>query len=155
MRNRAQHHYGRDGCLSYTERRGLEDDHSRSSRRRNRILRASTQVPQSSDPSRTYLPSEKILTRLKATRSLYDDPKYTDLASSPRLPSIYERDLSFDPSNPHSAINPHLVPKPLTQPCPHVYDSAPMRPVSVAIQEGVGMFLGDGVGRGSVFSKFW
>jgi len=102
----------------------------------------------------TSLP-EKILTRLKATRSLYDDPKYTDLASSPRLPSIYEKDLSFDPSNPHSAINPHLVPKPLTQPCPHVYDSAPMRPVSVAIQEGVGMFLGDSVGRGSVFSKFW
>lgn len=97
----------------------------------------------------------KILTRLKTARSIYDDPKYTDLASSPRLPSIYEKDLTFDSSNPHSAANPHLAPKPLPQPCPHVYDSAPMRPVSVAIQEGVGMFLGDGAGRGSVFSKFW
>jgi len=97
----------------------------------------------------------KILTRLKAARSIYDDPKYTDLASSPRLPSIYEKDLTFDSSNPHSAANPHLAPKPLPQPCPHVYDSAPMRPVSVATQEGVGIFLGDGVGRGSVFSKFW
>ncbi len=39
---------------------------------------------------------------------------------------------------------------------PHVYDSAPMRPVSVAIQEGVGMFLGDSAGRGSsVFGRFW
>ncbi|KIM46899.1 hypothetical protein M413DRAFT_440467 [Hebeloma cylindrosporum] len=100
---------------------------------------------------------EQILTRLKAARSTYDNPKFADLASSPRLPSIYEKDLSFDSSNPHphSGANPHLVPKPLPQPCPHVYDSAPMRPVSVAIQEGVGMFLGDGVGRGSVFGKFW
>lgn len=60
---------------------------------------------------------------------------------------MYERELDA----------PRLVPPPLTQPCPHVYDSAPMRPVSVAIQEGVGMLLG-GVAsptRGSVFGKFW
>lgn len=69
---------------------------------------------------------------------------------SPRLPSIYEKDLAFDPPN-----NPSLNPPPLIQPCPHVYDSAPMRPVSVAIQEGVGMFLGDGSGKGRMFSKFW
>ncbi|KAF8960308.1 hypothetical protein BDZ97DRAFT_1665982 [Flammula alnicola] len=98
---------------------------------------------------------EQILTRLKAARSIYNDPQYADLASSPRLPSIYEKDLSFNPSNPDSGTNPHLVPRPLPQPCPHVYDSAPMRPVSVAIQEGVGMFLGDSAGRGSVFGRFW
>ncbi|KAF9568707.1 hypothetical protein CPC08DRAFT_679040 [Agrocybe pediades] len=90
---------------------------------------------------------EQILTRLKAARATYVGVQYADLGLSPRLPSIYERDLAPDPSNPQS---------PLPQPCPHVYDSAPMRPVSVAIQEGVGMFLGDGGGgRGSVFSRFW
>ena len=46
------------------------------------------------------------------------------------------------------------VDPPLTMPCPHVFDSAPMRPVSVAIQEGVGMLMG-GAGRASVFGKFW
>ncbi len=61
---------------------------------------------------------------------------------SPRQPSIYERELE----------NPRLGSSPLLQPCPHVFDSAPMRPVSVAIQEGVGMILGP---RGSVFGKFW
>ncbi|KAF8174106.1 hypothetical protein BJ912DRAFT_1024773 [Pholiota molesta] len=98
---------------------------------------------------------EQILTRLKNARNLYNDPQYNELASSPRLPSIYEKDLVYDLSNPHSSANPHLTPRPLPQPCPHVYDSTPMRPVSVAIQEGVGMFLGDNSGRGSVFSKFW
>ncbi|KAJ3516486.1 hypothetical protein NLJ89_g1092 [Agrocybe chaxingu] len=99
---------------------------------------------------------QQILTRLKAARATYDDPQYADLGRSPRLPSIYERDLSFDPSNPgHSATNPNLNPQPLPQPCPHVYDSAPMRPVSVAIQEGVGMFLGDGSGKSGLFGKFW
>lgn len=36
---------------------------------------------------------------------------------------------------------------PLDQPAPHIFDAAPMRPVSVAIQEGVGMLLG-GIGGG-------
>ncbi|PPQ86618.1 hypothetical protein CVT25_006802 [Psilocybe cyanescens] len=98
---------------------------------------------------------EQILTRLKTARSTYNDPQYAELASSPRLPSIYERDLSFDPSNPQSGANQNIVPMPLPQPCPHVFDSAPMRPVSVAIQEGVGMFLGDAASRGSVFGRFW
>jgi len=57
---------------------------------------------------------------------------------------MYERELE----------NPSLLAKPLPQPCPHVFDSAPMRPVSVAIQEGVGLFLGPSA-RGSVFGKFW
>ncbi|KAF9484995.1 hypothetical protein BDN70DRAFT_871680 [Pholiota conissans] len=99
---------------------------------------------------------EQILTRLKTARALYNEPQYNNLASSPRLPSIYEKDLVYDPSNSsHSGANPHLPPRPLPQPCPHVFDSTPMRPVSVAIQEGVGMFLGDSTRRGSVFSRFW
>ena len=59
---------------------------------------------------------------------------------------MYERDLE----------NPRLTADPLPQPCPHVYDSAPMRPVSVAIQ-GFGMLLRDSgpTGRASVFGKFW
>lgn len=92
----------------------------------------------------------QILTRLKTARALYDGEKYAELGTSPRLPSIYEKDLISD-----SPGNLNLNPRPLEQPCPHVYDSAPMRPVSVAIQEGVGMFLGDGSGKGRMFSKFW
>ncbi|KAF9072231.1 hypothetical protein BDP27DRAFT_1320612 [Rhodocollybia butyracea] len=45
------------------------------------------------------------------------------LSSAPRQPSIYERELSA----------PRLTPTPLLQPCPHVFDSTPMRPVSVAV----------------------
>ena len=66
----------------------------------------------------------------------------------PRKPSIYERELE----------TPRLQVPPLSQPCPHVFDSAPMRPVSVAIHEGVGMLLGGmlpSARRGSVFGKFW
>ncbi|KAH9888059.1 hypothetical protein C8Q73DRAFT_201136 [Cubamyces lactineus] len=90
---------------------------------------------------------EQVLARLRTARRAFDPPQYDALAQSPRQPSIYERDLE----------HPRLNPSPLAQPCPHVFDSAPMRPVSVAIQEGVGMLLG-GVAspaRGSVFGKFW
>ncbi|KAI0628557.1 PX-domain-containing protein [Trametes polyzona] len=90
---------------------------------------------------------EQVLTRLRAARRTFDSPQYDELARGSRQPSIYERELE----------HPRLNPPPLPQPCPHVFDSAPMRPVSVAIQEGVGMLLG-GVGapaRGSVFGKFW
>ncbi|KAF9445810.1 PX-domain-containing protein [Macrolepiota fuliginosa MF-IS2] len=62
-----------------------------------------------------------------------------------------------------------LIP-PLPQPTPHVFDSAPMRPVSVAVKGGVGVVVGvvEGVGaglrfgrdgsggeRGSVFGRLW
>ncbi|KAI0641330.1 hypothetical protein C8Q79DRAFT_1077719 [Trametes meyenii] len=90
---------------------------------------------------------QQILTRLRTARKAFDPPQYDELARSPRQPSIYERELE----------HPRLNPPPVPQPCPHVFDSAPMRPVSVAIQGGVGMLLG-GVGspaRGSVFGKFW
>ncbi|KAH9916993.1 uncharacterized protein BXZ73DRAFT_92431 [Epithele typhae] len=87
---------------------------------------------------------EQILARLRTARKAFDEPQYTELGKGPRQPSIYERELE----------QPRPGPPPLPQPCPHVFDSAPMRPVSVAIQEGVGMLLGN-PGRASVFGKFW
>jgi len=87
---------------------------------------------------------EQILTRLYVARSAFDSPAYDELANSPCKPSIYERELE----------NLRLTVQPLPQPCPHVFDSTPMRPVSVAVQEGVGFFLGSD-SRGSVFSKLW
>ncbi|KAF9048732.1 hypothetical protein BJ165DRAFT_1343327 [Panaeolus papilionaceus] len=106
---------------------------------------------------------EQVLTRLKAARAQYDNPQYMELAATPRQASIYEKDLLEGGSAHHLMISTsgstvvapqgNLALKPLPQPCPHVFDSAPMRPVSVAIQEGVGMFLGE---RGtSMFGKFW
>ncbi|TFK49029.1 PX-domain-containing protein [Heliocybe sulcata] len=89
---------------------------------------------------------EQVLARLKTARRTFDPPLYDTDADSPHQPSMYERELE----------NPRLTAKPLTQPCPHVYDSAPMRPVSAAIQEGVGMIFGSSsIGRASVFGKFW
>jgi len=85
----------------------------------------------------------QILSKLKAARGNFDEPLYGSLAQTPRQPSIFERELE----------NPRLTDPPLTQPTPHVFDSAPMRPVSVAIQEGVGLFLN--APRSSVFGKFW
>ncbi|KAL1726262.1 hypothetical protein EV714DRAFT_219657 [Schizophyllum commune] len=87
---------------------------------------------------------EQVLRRLRNARQAFDEPEYTELGTSPRQPSIYERELE----------HPRLSAEPLTQPCPHVYDSAPMRPVSVALQEGVGLFLGPTT-RGSVLGKLW
>ncbi|KIK60406.1 hypothetical protein GYMLUDRAFT_606826 [Collybiopsis luxurians FD-317 M1] len=109
---------------------------------------------------------EQILSRLQAARSSFDSPSeplpvssssssilrstssshmLSLSASAPRQPSIYERELEA----------PRLTPAPLLQPCPHVFDSTPMRPVSVA----VGTLLGGGYkgeGRGSVFGNlFW
>jgi sorting nexin-9/18/33 len=87
----------------------------------------------------------KVLNRLKHARRAFDAPI---LGGSPRKPSIYEREWEI----------PCLQAPPLPQPCPHVFDSAPMRSVSVAIHEGVGILLGGtspSAGRGSVFGKFW
>ncbi|KZT70045.1 hypothetical protein DAEQUDRAFT_690082 [Daedalea quercina L-15889] len=91
---------------------------------------------------------EQILTRLRNARATFDDPTYALLTCGPNPPSMYERELE----------NPRLNPAPLTQPCPHVFDSAPIRPVSVAIQEGMGLLLGGGggtAGRSSVFGRLW
>ncbi|KIJ61647.1 hypothetical protein HYDPIDRAFT_31245, partial [Hydnomerulius pinastri MD-312] len=72
---------------------------------------------------------EQILVRLKTARRAFDGPQFDELARSPRRPSRFEKDLE-------RPLGPGDV-EPLPQPCPHVYDSAPMRPVSVAIQGGV------------------
>ena len=93
--------------------------------------------------------SDQVLNRLRTARRTFEPPIYPRLVSASRQPSIYERDLE----------RPRLNPDPLPQPCPHVFDSTPMRPVSHAIQEGVGLLLGSATnvvtGRGSMFGKFW
>ncbi|KAI9508532.1 hypothetical protein F5148DRAFT_1195231 [Russula earlei] len=93
---------------------------------------------------------EQVLFRLRKARRTFEPQRYSHLASGgPRQPSIYERDLE----------RPRLNPEPLPQPCPHVFDSTPMWPVSHAIQEGVGLLLGGAAnavtGRGSMFGRFW
>ncbi|KAG1870008.1 hypothetical protein F4604DRAFT_1773130 [Suillus subluteus] len=90
---------------------------------------------------------EQVLHRLKAARRTFDTPHFDELSRSPRQPSRYERDLEA----------PKLNPPPLPQPCPHVYDSAPMRPVNTAIQEGIGALLGKSQpGRkGSLLGRMW
>ena len=89
----------------------------------------------------------QVLHRLKAARRTFDAPHFDELGKSPRQSSRYERELAA----------PKLNPLPLPQPCPHVYDSTPMRPVSVAIQEGIGALLGktQPIRRGSVFGRMW
>ncbi|KAF8524273.1 PX-domain-containing protein [Hysterangium stoloniferum] len=93
---------------------------------------------------------EQVVSRLRAARATFNDPQYGALASTPRQPSIYERELA----------NPRLAAAPLPLPCPHVFDSVPMRPVSVAIG-GMSVLLGGGRGsvvgtsRTSVLGKFW
>ncbi|KAJ6495280.1 hypothetical protein C8R45DRAFT_866476 [Mycena sanguinolenta] len=86
---------------------------------------------------------EQVLNRLRGARRGFDEPQFTHLGAEARQASMYERELE----------HPRLTAAPLSQPAPHVFDAAPMRPVSVAIQEGVGMLLGPS--RGSVFGKFW
>ncbi|KAG6903388.1 hypothetical protein C0995_013141 [Termitomyces sp. Mi166 len=75
---------------------------------------------------------ERILSRLYAARGNFDQPAYDELAGSPCQSSIYERELQ----------NPRFGAQHLLQSYPHVFDSAPTRPVRVAIQEGVGMLMG-------------
>ncbi|KAJ3804056.1 hypothetical protein F5876DRAFT_83860 [Lentinula aff. lateritia] len=107
-------------------------------------------IPSSSSPS---LPSSSslITPSYKITHTSHISPTSQDRihrSPSPRKPSIYERELDA----------PRLVPAPLPQPCPHVFDSTPMRPVSVAIGGAVGGLLGStrGEGRGTVFGGlFW
>ncbi|GJJ14963.1 hypothetical protein Clacol_009233 [Clathrus columnatus] len=93
---------------------------------------------------------EQVIIRLKNARETFNEPKYSQLATTARQPSIYEKELQ----------NPRLTSPPLPQPVPHVYDSTPMRPVSAAIS-GVNSFLAGGrksttaVKRSSVLGKFW
>jgi sorting nexin-9/18/33 len=114
-----------------------------------------------------------ILERLQAAKAAFYTPEWEGLSaaqSGPRQPSRYERDLpKVDPrtgtldlgreAGPSTGPR-RLVRDALIEPAPHVWDSAPMRPVSAAIQEGVGMLFGSPsvpslYGRGSVFGKLW
>lgn len=90
---------------------------------------------------------EQMLTRLRAARRMFDPPHLDELGRSQRRPSRFEKDLD-------KLVN---EVEPLPQPCPHVYDSAPMRPVSMAIQGGMGLLLGSSSsgGRSSVLSRLW
>ena len=92
---------------------------------------------------------EQMLTRFKAARRAFDPPHLDELGLSPRRPSRFEKDLD-------RSVN-DIEPLPLPQPCPHVYDSAPMRPVSMAIQNGMGLLLGSSSsgGRTSVLGRLW
>ncbi|CCA73185.1 related to Sorting nexin 9 [Serendipita indica DSM 11827] len=110
-----------------------------------------------------------ILERLQAAKAAFYSPDWDELSaarSGPRQPSRLERDLSaVDPRTGRVATTARngtraRVDETLVEPAPHVWDSAPMRPVSVAIQEGVGMLFGGSsvaslYGRTSVFGKFW
>jgi len=91
---------------------------------------------------------EKVLQRLRNARGNFEANALRSLAMSPRQPSIFERDLGKLKAMGLSA--------PLAQPCPHVFDSAPMRPVSSALQEGVGLVFGKAnTQRSSILSRFW
>lgn len=90
---------------------------------------------------------EQMLTRLKAARRVLDPPYLDELGRSARRPSRFEKDLDRSVNDIEQ----------LPQPCPHVYDSAPMRPVSMAIQGGMGLLLGSSGsgGRTSVLGRLW
>ncbi|KLO14394.1 hypothetical protein SCHPADRAFT_903340 [Schizopora paradoxa] len=108
---------------------------------------------------------EKVLARLRAARQVFEtsDAEIDLTMPGPCQPSVYESEL----------VEPLLRTSSIPLPPPHVFDSAPMRPVSVAIQDGVSLLFGgaglrtSGVrsdlgrdgrtnsGRASVFSKFW
>ncbi|KIM27719.1 hypothetical protein M408DRAFT_163569, partial [Serendipita vermifera MAFF 305830] len=114
-----------------------------------------------------------ILERLEAAKASFYTPEWEGLSaaqSGPRQASKYERDLPrVDPRTGNVDLGRGAVEggrtgrssrEPLVEPAPHVWDSAPMRPVSAAIQEGVGMLFGSPsvpslYGRGSVFGKLW
>jgi sorting nexin-9/18/33 len=115
-----------------------------------------------------------ILEKLQAAKAAFYSPEWDELAASrsgPRQPSRFEKDLPVvDPRSGKITASSTTGAgarnstggrqDPLIEPAPHVWDSAPMRPVSVAIQEGMGALFGSSsmsslYGRGSVFGKFW
>lgn len=148
MRDRVEHDNSRGGDIPFPEGRGLCLDRQGAPRRRNRVLRAGAYLLPNPSPLLTIAPRQ-VLNRLRTARRTFEPPIYPRLVSDSRQPSIYERDLE----------RPRLNPDPLPQPCPHVFDSTPMRPVSHAIQEGVGLLVSSATnvvtGRGSMFGKFW
>ncbi|QRV75779.1 sorting nexin lst-4 [Ceratobasidium sp. AG-Ba] len=96
---------------------------------------------------------EQVLQKLKAARAAFTPEGAQDLPSGPRQKSMYEKNIRMAPQSP-----------PLPQPTSHIYDPAPIRPVSTAVRESVGMLIDglsnsairdkDGDGR-STMLKFW
>ncbi|KAG9093547.1 hypothetical protein FRC06_011473 [Ceratobasidium sp. 370] len=96
---------------------------------------------------------EQVLQKLRTARSAFTPEGAKDLPSGPRQQSMYEKHLrgSAQPA------------APLPQPTTHVYDPAPIRPVSTAVRESVGMLidglanssLRDGEGGRSTVLRFW
>lgn len=92
---------------------------------------------------------EQVLHRLRTAREAYDTTNRDSSGDLQRIqPSMYERELA----------GPHTPRAPLPQPSPHVFDAAPMRPVTMALQDGVGALLGaTSAGRASVLGlgRLW
>ncbi|KAB5591514.1 hypothetical protein CTheo_5021 [Ceratobasidium theobromae] len=92
---------------------------------------------------------EQVLQKLKAARRVFTPEGAADLPSGPRKPSIYEKHLC------EAGPRPSVL---LPQPTAHVYDAAPIRPMSA-----VGMLIDGLAGSGSGFRdaergsglKFW
>ena len=144
MRNGAEYNDGGDGNVPLSEDRRFRDLDKGAPRWGDTAVRTGVlRYCISGGRPRSFGWFVEILSKLKTARGNFDEPWYGSLAQTPRQPSIFERELE----------NPRLTNQPLTQPTPHAFDSAPMRPVSVAIQEGVGLFLH--APRSSVFGKFW
>jgi sorting nexin-9/18/33 len=99
---------------------------------------------------------EQVLARLRTSRSAFENPTYEALGYGPRQPSMYERDLlSGGSTSENGHVGPNTRP-PLPHPSPHVFDAAPMRPVTMALQDGVSAILGTGsAGRASVLGRLW
>ncbi|KAG8689451.1 hypothetical protein FRC08_010942 [Ceratobasidium sp. 394] len=96
---------------------------------------------------------EQVLQKLRTARSAFTPEGSKDLPSGPRQRSMYEKHL-------RGQAQPVA---PLPQPTAHVYDPAPIRPVSTAVRESVGMLIDglansslmDGEGGRSTVLKFW
>ncbi|KAG8711808.1 hypothetical protein FRC09_020397 [Ceratobasidium sp. 395] len=105
-----------------------------------------------------YLDSEiafyaQVLQKLRTARLTFTPDGAKDLPPGPRQRSMYEKNLS-------GSAQPAT---PLPQLTSHVYDPAPIRPVSTAVRESVGMLIDglanstvrDGESGRSTMLKFW
>ncbi|KAL4245133.1 hypothetical protein ABKN59_010528 [Abortiporus biennis] len=89
---------------------------------------------------------EQVLHRLRQARAQFDESSYEVMSepeAGPVSTSIYESHLQ----NPERYLSGRGEMK---DPCPHVFDSTPMRPVTAVL---TGSALTGG--RGSVFGRFW
>ncbi|KAF8597785.1 hypothetical protein BDV93DRAFT_479145 [Ceratobasidium sp. AG-I] len=96
---------------------------------------------------------EQVIQKLRNARSTFTTEGAAGLPKGPRQPSMYEKNIRAPPQP--SA--------PLPQPTSHIYDPAPIRPVSTAVRESVGLLidglthstLSDGENGRNTLLKFW